>query len=130
MNIKPSASEIFNMAKKKQEKRSLTRELFLSELAIKPVEVEVGGVVVYVKPVSELKRSQRAAQMFDKKGEIDQKYLEKRRVLAIIDHLCDENGEMLFTEKDIKDLQELDSVQIDPYYQAIELALGEEVGNE
>ena len=118
------------MAKKKQEKRSLTRELFLSELTIKPVEVEVGGVVMYVKPVSELKRSQRAAQMLDKKGEIDSKYLEKRRVLALIDHLCDENGEMLFTEKDIKDLQELDSVQIDPYYQAIENALGEEAGNE
>lgn len=114
----------------KAKKRSLTRELFLKELAIKPIEVDVKGVVVHVKPVSELRRSQRAAQMFDKKGEVDQRYLEKRRVLAIIDHLCDENGEPLFTEKDIKDLQNLDSIQIDPYFQAIEVALGEEAGNE
>lgn len=114
----------------KAKKRSLTRELFLKELVIKPIEVDVNGVTIYVRPASELKRSQRAAQMFDKKGEMDQRYLEKRRVLALIDHLCDENGEPLFTEKDTKDLQELDSFQIDPYFQAIDVALGEESGNE
>jgi len=111
-------------------KKSLTRELFLKELVIKPVKVEIGGVVFYVRPMSEIARSKRAASMFDKQGNIDPAYVEKRRVINLIDHLCDENGEMLFTEKDVKALQELDSFKIDPYFQAIESVLGEDEGNE
>ncbi len=118
------------MAKEKAPKRSLTRDMFLKELVIKPVEVEVNGVVMYVKPASELQRSKRAAAMFDNDGNLNTKYLEKRRVLFIIDHLCDKDGEPLFAEKDIKALQALDSVQIDPFYQAIEVAIGETEGNE
>lgn len=117
------------MAKEKA-KRSLTRDMFLTELVIKPVQVEVGGVVMYVKPATELQRSKRAAAMFDNDGNLNTQYLEKRRVLSIIDHLCDENGDPLFTEKDLKSLQALDSVQIDPYFQAIETVIGEHEGNE
>ena len=111
-------------------RKSLTRESFFKDLAIQPVEVELNGTVFYVKPISELKRSQRYSMMFDKAGNIDPKFMEKRRVLSLIDHLCDKDGEPLFTEKDLKSLQELDSVQIDPYYAAIDKVLGSEEGNE
>ncbi len=110
-------------------KKSLTRESFFSDLAIEPIEVELNGTIFYVRPISELKRSQRYSMMFDKSGNIDPKFMEKRRVLSLIDHICDENGEPLFTEKDLKALQELDSVQIDPYYAAIDEVLGGEEGN-
>ena len=111
-------------------KRSLTREIFLNELVVKPVSVEVNGTLINIRPVSEVQRSKRASQMFDKKGEIDTSYLEKRRVFMLIDHLCDEDGMPLFSERDVKKLQELDSHQIDPYFLAIEKALGPEEGNE
>ncbi len=114
------------MAKKKN---SLTRESFFSNLAVKTIEVELNGTVFYIKPASELKRSQRYSMMFDKAGNIDPKFMEKRRVYSLIDHLCDQNGEPLFTDKDLKALQELDSIQIDPYYAAIDEALGSEEGN-
>jgi hypothetical protein len=111
-------------------KKSLTRESFFKDLKIEPIEVELDGVIFYVRPMSELKRSQRYSAMFDKAGNIDPKFMEKRRVLSLIDHLCDENGEPLFTEKDIKALQDLDSVQIDPYFAAIDEVLGAEEGND
>ena len=111
-------------------KRSLTREMFLETLAVKPVRVELDGIVMYLRPVSELKRSQRVAMMFAKSGEIDKKYMERRRLYSLIDHLCDENGEPLFTEKDLQSLSELDSFQIDPYFQAVMKFTGEDQGNE
>ncbi len=111
-------------------KKSLTREMFLETLVIKPTKVELDGVTLYLKPISELKRSQRAAMMITKAGEIDKKYMERRRLYSLIDHLCDENGEPLFTEKDISSLQELDSIQIDPYFKAVMQFTGEDQGNE
>lgn len=133
MDVRHSFSQClgdFKMAKEKLARRSLTRDMFLKELVVKPVEVEVNGVVIYVKPATELQRSKRAAATFDNDGNLNTKYLEKRRVLSLIDHLCDKDGEPLFTEKDTKELQSLDSFQIDPYFLAIEKAMGEDEGNE
>ena len=115
---------------KARAKKSLTREMFLKDLVVKPTKVELNGVVLYIKPVSELRRSQRSSMMFDKNGNIEPKFMENRRMYNLIDHLCDENCEPIFSDKDIKELQELDSVLIDPYFAAIHKVLGEDEGNE
>lgn len=114
----------------KKVSKSLTRESLLENLNIEVVETLVGDVVMYVKPMTELKRSTRAAQMFTNSGELDPKFMAKRRIYTIIDHLCDKDGEMLFSEKDMKLLFELDGKKLDAYFVAISNAIGEFEGNE
>jgi len=115
---------------KKNASKSLTRELLIESLNIEVIETLVGDVVMYVKPMSELKRSTRASQMFTSNGDIDPKFMAKRRIYTIIDHLCDKDGEMLFTERDIKLLLDLDGKKLDAYFVAVSNAIGEFEGNE
>lgn len=98
---------------------SLTRELLL---ALKPVakKVEVEGLgVVYIKPLTELLRSRRLAELFDEKGKSDKATQEKRRANMIIDQVCDETGEPLFNPSDLKDILELDGAKLDSLVHAI-----------
>jgi len=111
-------------------KVSLTRKAFLKDLVVKPVSVTIDNKVVWIRPMSEVKRSTRSVQAFDEKGELRQDYVMKRRVYAIVDQICDEEGELLFTESDIDMLLELDSAKLDPYYRAIAEVTEDDLGNE
>ena len=88
---------------------------------------EFFGMALFCKKMSELKRSRRASSMFTKEGEISDNYREKARVYTVIDHVCDEEGKLLFTEKDIPSLMELQSDVLDTLSEAIaEWAAGDE----
>jgi hypothetical protein len=98
---------------------SLTRELlFALKPEAKKVEVEGLGVV-YIKPLTELLRSRRLAELFDEKGKSDKATQEKRRANMIIDQVCDEKGEPLFNASDLKDILELDGAKLDSLVHAI-----------
>lgn len=102
---------------------SLTKATLLKKAAISKPEVlgEFFGDTVYVKPVSELQRSRRMAQMYDmKKEKMRTDALQRARCLTIVDHLCDEEGNALFTEKDINDIMALDAMKLDVLIGAIE----------
>ena len=90
---------------------------------------EFFGSTVYCKKMSELKRTRRAVSMFDGE-EISDKYRERARVLTIIDHLCDEEGKMLFTEKDIPSLMDVQSDVLDDLTDAIAKWVQDEEGND
>lgn len=109
---------------------SLTRQALLDKLTVEVTRVEIEGFgVVYVKPRTELQRTQRQAKMW-KNEKIVESEFGKRRLYDIIDHVCDENGENLFSEKDVKTLSECDSYKIDPLYMAIDKVFGEQEGND
>jgi hypothetical protein len=98
---------------------TLTRE---SLLKLKP-EVEKitikGFGDAYIKNQSELQRSKRMAQLFDKNGKPDFKEQMRSRVYSIVDQLCGKDGAPLFTEGDIKEIMALDSTQLDAVCDAI-----------
>jgi len=98
---------------------SLTREALL---ALKPeprqIEVEDFGVV-FIKPLTELVRSRRLAELFDEKGKQDKATKEKRRANMIIDQVCDEKGEPLFSQSDLNQILELDGAKLDKIVFAI-----------
>lgn len=98
---------------------SLTRDkLFALKPEPKKHEVEGFGVV-YIKPLTELMRSRRLAELFDEKGKSDKATQEKRRANMIIDQVCDENGKPLFEPSDLKQILELDGAKLDELVHAI-----------
>ena len=102
---------------------SLTKATLLKKAAVSKPEVlgEFFGETVYVKPVSELQRSRRMAQMYDmKKEKMRVDAIQRARCLTIVDHLCDEEGKALFTEKDVNDIMALDAMKLDLLVSAIE----------
>lgn len=102
---------------------SLTKATLLKKASISKPELlgEYFGEDVYVKPVSELQRSRRMAQMYDmKKEKIRVDAVQRARCLTLVDHLCDEEGKALFTEKDINDIMSLDAMKLDLLVSAIE----------
>ena len=110
---------------------SLTRKALLDEIKCEVKSEVVEGKVMHCRPISEVKRSQRNAEAFDDKGELRDSYLEKRRIYTIIDHLCDADGNLLFSERDIPALAESDSMRLDLWYAAVlRLVGGEDEGNE
>lgn len=112
-------------------KTSLTRQALLERITIETIKADIEGFgVVYLRPLTELKRSQRASQMFGHDGKIKESEWAKRRVYAIVDQVCEEDGTPLFAEKDVRLLLEQDSIKIDPLYAAIEHVFGAEEGND
>jgi hypothetical protein len=102
---------------------SLTRATLLKNAAISKPEAlgEFFGETMYVKSVSELQRSRRMASLYDaKKDRMRPDAMQRARCLTIVDHVCDEEGKNLFTDKDVNDLMELDALKIDPILSAIE----------
>ena len=98
---------------------SLTKELLL---ALKPEakKVEVEGLgVVYIKPLTELLRSRRMTEAYGKDGKLCQDYKQKMRAKMIVDQLCDEKGECLFTDSDLNDVLNLDGLKLDKLCDAI-----------
>ena len=86
---------------------------------------EFFGLELYVKPISELQRSRRMAAMYDSKKEmIRPEAMQRARALTIIDHICDENGDSIFTDKDINDVMTMESHKVDLITSAIEAWLG------
>lgn len=119
------------MSKKTTSTCSLTREKFLSKLAVTSREVSVDGLgTFYVRQPSELQASRRVSAMFDKNGEIIPRMRELRRVHAIIDAVVDKDGKPLFTEKDVPSLLELDANLLTEVYLAVDGVVEEEMGNE
>ena len=79
------------------------------------------GLDLYVKPVSELQRSRRMAAMYDtKKEQIRPEAMQRARALTIIDHICNEEGENLFTDKDLNDVMGMESHKVDLLCTSIE----------
>lgn len=113
----------------KKQPVSITRKHFLDDLKVVPKAIEVNGMTMHVRPITEVKRSSRAANAMDDAGNFKKEYLERRRVYAIIDHVCDENGTPLFTDKDIKALLDLDSQRLDAFYIAVADYAEGEMGN-
>ncbi len=110
---------------------SLTKELLLDHCKIEVKEVNIEGLgVLYVKPSSELQRSKRIADMFDKNGNLTNESKQRRRVNLIIDHICDKDGKAMFNEGDSKDLLALDGSKLDPFIEAVMLINGELEGND
>ncbi len=102
---------------------SLTKATLLKKAAVSSPEVlgTFFDETVYVRPISELQRSRRMAQMYDmKKEKMRADALQRARCLTIVDHLCDEEGSALFTEKDINDIMALDAMKLDVLIGAIE----------
>ena len=107
---------------------SLTKATLLKKAAIsKPDQLgEFFGEMVYVKSVSELQRSRRISSLYDaKKDCMRPDAMQRSRCLTVIDHVCDEDGKALFTEKDINDLMSLDAMKLDILIKAIEDWAGE-----
>ena len=102
---------------------SLTKATLLKKAAVpKP---ELLGVFfdeeVYVRSVSELQRSRRMSSLYDvKKDQVRSDAIQRSRCLTIVDHLCDKDGNALFTEKDVNDIMELDALKVDLLINAIE----------
>ena len=68
--------------------------------------------------------------MFDKNGDLIPSVRELRRVHTLIDAIVDDEGNNLFTDKDVRDLLQLDATLLTEVYLAIEGAAEEEQGNE
>lgn len=110
---------------------SLTKQALLDHCKVEVKEVNVEGVgVLFVKPSTELQRSKRIADMFDKNGNLTDESKQRRRVNLIIDHICDEDGNAMFNEGDAKDLLALDGTKLDPFVEAVMLINGELEGND
>lgn len=119
------------MSKKTTSTCSLTREKFLSKLAVTTREVSVEGFGTFkVRTPSELQASRRISAMFDKNGDLIPSVRELRRVHTLIDAIVDDEGNNLFTDRDVKDLLQLDATLLTEVYLAIEGAAEEEQGNE
>lgn len=102
---------------------SLTKAILLKKAAVSKPELlgEFFGEKVYVRSVSELQRSRRMSSLYDlKKDQIKGDALQRSRCLTIVDHLCDEEGNALFTEKDVNDIMSLDALKVDLLINAIE----------
>ena len=102
---------------------SLTKATLFKKASLSKPDVlgEFFGETVYVKSVSELQRSRRMASLYDsKKGQMRSDAMQRARCLTIVDHVCNKDGEPLFTDKDINDLMSLDALKIDPLISAIE----------
>ncbi len=102
---------------------SLTKKQLLDELVCsKPEKLpkRVFGQDAWVKPVSEFQRSRRLAALYGKDGNVSREALRKARLYTIIDHLCDENGDGLFEESDLKELMQFDALKIDVIVSVIE----------
>jgi hypothetical protein len=98
---------------------TLTREKLL---ALKPTvsKIEViGWGDVFVKPLTELQRSKRVAAMFDENTQKSDDAKLKYRVHMLIDQLCDESGNNLFTEGDSKELLSLEGLKLDSLIEAV-----------
>lgn len=111
---------------------SLTKKTLLKELACaKPdkLPAKLFGEDVWVRPVSEFQRSRRLANLYSKSGEISKDALTRARLFTVVDHLCDNNGEPVFDENDINDLQQLDALKLDILVSAIEEWSNEREGN-
>jgi len=102
---------------------SLTKKILLSELACsKPEKLpeKFLGHDVWVRPVSEFQRSRRVASMTDNQGNIKKDVMATARLHVVIDHICDKNGEPLFTDKDMKELSGLDALKLDSLLKQVE----------
>ena len=102
---------------------SLTKATLLKKAAVAKPDVlgEFFGETVYVKSVSELQRSRRMASLYDmKKEKVREEAMLRARCATIIDHICDEKGKPLFTDKDTNDLMGLDALLMDQLVHAIE----------
>jgi hypothetical protein len=102
---------------------SLTKATLLKAASVSKPSLlgEFFGETVYVKPVSELQRSRRMSAMYDaKKEQLRPDALQRSRCLTLVDHLCDEDGNNLFTEKDVNDIMQLDAMKVDLLINAIE----------
>ncbi len=102
---------------------SLTKATLLKKAAVSAPEVlgEFFGETVYVKSISEFQRSRRMSSMYDmKKERMREDALQRARCLTVVDHLCDEDGENLFTEKDVNAIMQLDAMKLDVLVSAIE----------
>ena len=102
---------------------SLTKKQLLDELVCsKPEKLpkRVFGKDAWVKPVSEFQRSRRLAALYGKDGNVSREALRKARLYTIIDHLCDENGDGLVEESDLKELMQFDALKIDVIVSVIE----------
>lgn len=102
---------------------SLTKKNLLAELAVtKPEKLpnKILGHTLWVKPVSEFQRSRRLSSLYTKDGQIDREAIRLARIYTIVDHICDEDGNNMFKESDVKDLLEMDSLKMDMLTSAIE----------
>jgi predicted lipoprotein len=100
---------------------SLTKSKLLA-LKPKAVKLEVKGLgEIWVKPLNELLRSRRLTELFGgKDGSQDPKVAERRRAQMIVDQLCeDESGSSMFSQAEINDILQLDSIQLDALCDAI-----------
>jgi len=99
---------------------TLTREKLL-KLKPKVEKITIEGFgETYIRNLTELQRSKRMTQLFDKNGKPDFKEQMRSRVYSIVDQLCNEDGKPLFLEGDIKEIMALDSNQLDTICNAIE----------
>jgi hypothetical protein len=100
---------------------TLTKKALLANA--KPTKPHLIGTFfeceVYVKPMSELKRSRRVSGMFNKEGSISDSYKERARIYTITDHVCDEEGNSLYSDKDITDLMQIEARLLNPLVDAI-----------
>lgn len=111
---------------------SLTKKTLFDAFGVSAPEKlgEFFGVTIWIKPISELKRSMRASQMFDPKTrEIRPNALVDQRVWTVVDMVCDEDGKNIFTDKDFAKVKELDALKFDKLHDAVEAWVEAREGN-
>lgn len=112
---------------------SLTREQILQAQDIQtvPVEVPEWGGVVYVKTLTALERSTLEKELVEMRanGSPGRIRLEKLRGALVALASCDENGQRLFSEKDIPAIEQKSAAAVDRIVEAAQKAAAMNAGD-
>ena len=105
---------------------TLTREQLLELGKPRIEEVDVPGVgKVWLRSLSEVKRAQRDVTLWDESGQPVSNFQELVRVYAIIDQVCMNESEPMFSDADVSAVQEMDHAITRPLYEAVRKFNGE-----
>lgn len=100
---------------------SLTREKLLEKCKQRRSKVEVPGFgVVTLRRYTCMQRSRRIAAKYNEHGKPIPLQLAMDGLYTIIDQVCTEAGDPMFTDADLPTLGELDPAELDPLLEAID----------
>ena len=99
---------------------SKTRQELIALLTPKVTSFECEGVTIYCIPMTESKRCVRFTQFISDDGKVSDDYIDNQRAITIIDHVCDAEGHLLFTDKDLDLINGMDNRLLEKWYYAIE----------
>jgi hypothetical protein len=110
--------------------KSLSREQILDakDILIEPVHVPEWGGTVYVKGLSRAERDAFETSVIETRGTTQIMHLENARAKLCAMSICDEEGNRLFTEADVKELTKKSAVALNRVFQIAQRLSG--LGNQ